>query len=127
MAAECTGNAAPARAAASLKVLSVAYPFARVGVDAVGGSEQILALLDRGMKAAGHRSIVIAPEGSRVEGELIAARAGREWREAIAAVMSRGDIDLVHMHGMDFAEYLPDEGPVVLATLHLPVSYYPPG
>ena len=31
-----------------LTVLNVAYPFAPVGLDAVGGAEQILALLDRG-------------------------------------------------------------------------------
>jgi glycosyltransferase involved in cell wall biosynthesis len=127
VAPECTGGAAALRGAAILTILSVAFPFAPVGVDTVGGAEQILALLDRGISAAGHRSIVIAREGSRVKGELIAARADHgEWREAIGGVTSRGGIDLVHMHGLDFAEYLPGEDCAVLATLHLPVSFYPP-
>src|SRR2546430_17271000 len=29
------------------------------------------------------------------------------------------------MHGIDFHKYLPSAGPAVLATLHLPVSWYP--
>jgi len=35
------------------------------------------------------------------------------------------EADLVHMHGVDFHEYLPPAGVPVLATLHLPVSFYP--
>src|SRR5436190_12242993 len=125
MAAQRAGSAAALRGAVILTILSVAFPFAAVSVDAVGGAEQILALLDRGIGAAGHRSIVIAREGSRVEGELIAPRADHgEWRDAIAGVISRGGIDLVHMHGLDFAEYMPDADCAVLATLHLPVSFY---
>jgi hypothetical protein len=30
------------------------------------------------------------------------------------------------MHGIDFLNYLPDEGVPVLVTLHLPPSWYPP-
>ena len=55
----------------SLTVLLIAYPLAAVGPDSVGGSEQVLAALDRALVAAGHRSIVIACEGSVVEGELV--------------------------------------------------------
>src|SRR5262249_55281650 len=33
--------------------------------------------------------------------------------------------DLVHMHGVDFHEYLPASTVPVLATLHLPPSFYP--
>jgi glycosyltransferase involved in cell wall biosynthesis len=123
----------------SLTVLSVAFPLATVGPDAVGGAEQVLAMLDDALVDAGHRSIVIAREGSHVRGTLVAtpaepgtvdaaawARAHEAHRAAIHAALERWPIDVVHMHGVDFASYLPPEGPPVLATLHLPVSWYPP-
>ena len=52
-------------------VLSVGYPLAPVSADPVGGAEQVLAALDRALVAARYRSIVIAPEGSEVAGELV--------------------------------------------------------
>ena len=121
----------------SLAVLSVGDPQATVSADPVGGAEQVLAQLDRALVAAGHRSVVIAPEGSRVAGELVPAppvpdeigpaeraRAHEAVRERIAAVLARGDIDVVHMHGIDFDAYLPPPGPPVLVTLHLPLDWY---
>ncbi len=120
-----------------LTVLSVAYPFAPVSADAVGGAEQILAAVDRALVGAGHRSIVLAAEGSAVSGELIAIAAPREIdgparqrahaavRAAMGSVLA--GVDVVHLHGVDFAEYLPPPGPPVLATLHLPPEWYPPG
>jgi hypothetical protein len=54
-----------------LNLLSVAYPFARVGPDAVGGAEQILQLIDRALAGAGHHSVVIALEGSSTVGDLL--------------------------------------------------------
>lgn len=122
----------------ALTVLSVAYPFAPVGPDAVGGAEQVLAQLDEGLVRAGHRSIVVACKGSRVVGthvpvpamagllkdrEIEAARA--RHRRAITAALQQWPVDLVHMHGVDFHTYLPPEGVPVLATLHLPINYYP--
>ena len=59
----------------SLTVLSVAYPLAPVGPDAVGGAEQVLGQLDRALVRAGHRSIVVAQEGSRVADTLVAVPA----------------------------------------------------
>ena len=122
----------------SLTVLSVGYPLAAVSPDSAGGAEQILAALDRALVAAGHRSIVIAPEGSRVAGRLHAIapvpadlddaakrRAQAETAEAIAAVRAHEPIDLVHLHGIDFPAYLPEPGVPVLATLHLPPDWYP--
>src|SRR5437764_10808824 len=47
-----------------LTVLSVGYALAPVGPAAVGGAEQILSALDQALVAAGHRSLVVAPEGS---------------------------------------------------------------
>jgi hypothetical protein len=55
----------------SLTVLSVAYPFATVGPDAVGGAELVLSALDRALVAAGHGSFVVALDGSDVAGILL--------------------------------------------------------
>ena len=124
----------------SLTVLSVAYPFAQVGPDAVGGAEQVLAQLDAALVAAGHRSIVVAAAGSRTHGELNATppvhgeitpqQRERTWtahRRNIARALERHRVDVVHLHGIDFPAYLPPEGEVpLLVTLHLPPSWYPP-
>ncbi len=119
-----------------LTVLSVAYPFAPVGPDAVGGAEQILTALDGALVRAGHRSVVIAREGSVCRGALIPVPA---WsaidegakiaayprvRQAISEVLRRFPVDLIHFHGLDFAQYLPEDGPPALATLHLPPHLY---
>jgi glycosyltransferase involved in cell wall biosynthesis len=121
----------------SLAILSVAYPLAPVSADAVGGAEQVLAQLDRALVSAGHRSIVVAQEGSKVAGTLVSvpapsgtlndaaeATAQAGTREAIAAALTRFPVDLIHMHGIDFDAYLPPPGVPVLATLHLPPSWY---
>jgi glycosyltransferase involved in cell wall biosynthesis len=41
-------------------------------------------------------------------------------------VLSLHHVDVVHMHGVDFAEYLPPSDVPVLATLHLPIEWYAP-
>jgi glycosyltransferase involved in cell wall biosynthesis len=123
-----------------LNILSVAYPFTPVGPDAVGGSEQILTLLDRELVKAGHTSHVVAVEGSRVKGNLIPSPkwkgvlddAARRWGQrahhaVIEALLQRIPVDLVHMHSLDFHTYLPAAAVPVLATMHLPPSWYPPG
>ena len=56
----------------SLRILSVPFPFAPLRADPVGGAEQVAAALDAALVAAGHESIVIAPEGSQVAGTLVA-------------------------------------------------------
>jgi glycosyltransferase involved in cell wall biosynthesis len=121
-----------------LTVLSVAYPLAPVTADPAGGAEQVLAQLDRALVAAGHRSIVIASAGSSVAGELVAIPAHdgeitdavREdvqaaVRAAIAEALAREPVDIVHLHGLDFASYLPAAGPPVVVTLHLPLDWHP--
>jgi glycosyltransferase involved in cell wall biosynthesis len=119
-----------------LTVLNVAYPLAPVGPDAVGGAEQVLSALDRALVEMGHRSIVIACEGSTAAGTLVSvpfegglldeaakARAHARHRDAIATARQRWPVDVVHLHGIDFQSYLPDNGPT-LATLHLPLDWY---
>jgi glycosyltransferase involved in cell wall biosynthesis len=123
----------------SLTVLQVAYPLAPVGRDAAGGAEQVLTWLDRAVIDAGHRSIVLACEGSVVAGILQTVRgpgtrslddavrraAQEDQRRAIVDVLRRWSVDLIHMHGVDFYTYLPEPGIPVLATLHLPPEWYP--
>src|SRR5579883_2804513 len=120
----------------SLTVLNVAYPFAPAGPDAVGGAEQILSALDRDLVEKGHRSIVVASEDSQVAGihiavegeqgpidDLARRRAWARHRRAIVEARKRFAVDLVHLHGIDFAAYRPPTG-AALVTLHLPLSWY---
>lgn len=131
-----------------ITVLGVAFPLAPVGDDTAGGAEQVLAMLDRALVHAGHRSIVVACAGSRCHGELVAtprpvgplderarAHAHAHHRAAIATVLRETHVDIIHMHGLDFDAYLPPPGPpappappdpIVLATLHLPPAWYAP-
>ncbi|AZO62079.1 MAG: glycosyltransferase family 4 protein [Mesorhizobium sp.] len=123
----------------TLTVLNVAYPLAPVGLDAVGGAEQVLSMLDHALVRQGHQSIVVACRGSSAAGTLVEtpaetgaldetakSRAQDAHRAAIAAARARWPIDVVHLHGIDFDAYLPDDGPT-LVTLHLPLAWYPAG
>lgn len=122
----------------TLTVLEVAYPFAPVSPDAVGGAEQVVSLLDAALVHAGYRSVVVAREGSSVRGVLVAApgvegaltaaareRAHRTYRRVVAAALRRFPVDVVHMHGIDFHAYLPATHVPVVVTLHLPPAWYP--
>ena len=122
----------------SLTVLSVAYPLTPVGPNAVGGSEQILTLMDAALTAAGHRSLVVACRGSDPAGTLIPTPRWtreitdevRRWaqeqhRIAIEQTLKKYQVDLIHMHSLDFWSYLPSGGVPLLATLHLPPDWYP--
>jgi glycosyltransferase involved in cell wall biosynthesis len=116
-----------------LTIVSVAYPIAPVRADCVGGAEQIVQLIDRGLVARGFHSIVVACSGSSVSGELVEtprptghltaevrARAIAHHRTALDTVLSTRPVDVVHFHGHDFDAYLPRPGVPVLATVHLP-------
>ncbi len=122
----------------SLTVLNVAYPLAPVGPDSIGGAEQVLTQLDSALTAAGHRSLVIACEGSVTAGHLIpvprqtqtldgpARRvAVQAHRAALNKTLTDWEVDVVHLHGVDFYQYLPEQSVPVLATLHLPPHFYP--
>lgn len=122
----------------SLTVLSVAYPLAPVGPDAVGGAEQVLSQVDAALVRAGTQSIVIACEGSRVAGTLIPIpfwrgsltpaiqRSAHEHvKQAIRRALREFDISIIHFHGVDFFEYAPETKIPLIATLHLPPNWYP--
>lgn len=121
-----------------LVVLNIAYPFAPVGLDVSDGAEKNLAQLDAALAHAGHESFVMACEGSVTEGILLATprpsgfsdeaerhRIHEQYRFTLRTFLKKWPIDLIHMHGVDFYEYLPEPGVPVLVTLHAPIDHYP--
>ena len=122
-----------------LTVLSVAYPLARVSEATAGGAEQVLLTIDRALVEWGHRSLVLAAADSRCNGLLLPVQipsgnlderakleSRRQFREALNHALDRYSIDVIHMHGIDFNEYLPDCEVPVVVTLHLPLAWYSP-
>jgi len=121
-----------------LTVLSVGFPLAKVSPETAGGAEQVLLSLDRGLVSEGHHSIVLAPQGSSCHGLLIPVQvpggrldepakreARRSFKRALEHALARFSADLVHMHGLDFDEYLPERQDVpVVVSLHLPLTWY---
>jgi len=121
-----------------LVVLNVAYPFAPVGPSALGSAEQLLTRLDSALACSGHESFVMACEGSVTDGILLATpepsrmpdaaerhHIHEQYRFTLQTFLEKWPIDLIHMHGPDFYEYLPFPGVPVLVTLHEPVTQYP--
>jgi len=122
-----------------LSILFVAYPLLPVTEESAGGAEQVLLTVEREMNAAGHCTSVAAPDGSRVTGELLAtgppARALDEYelreREHNARVVDYlqshpGQFDLIHDMSGSFFRHSRECGIPMLATLHLPRSFYEP-
>ena len=120
-----------------LTVLSIAYALAPVAPDTAGGAEQVLAALDEALVAAGHNSLVVAAAGSRTAGTLLATpplpaaftdaarrRAETAQRRRVEAALRDWPVDVVHCHGLDFAEHLPPRRPPTLVTLHLAAEAY---
>src|SRR3954464_5408508 len=114
----------------AFSILNIAYPFAPIGPNAVGGAEQVVAQLDGALVRAGHESVVMACDGSTAEGTLLPApkfdgllgeleRAViyEHHRFFLKELLEEWPIDLIHMHGVDFFEYLPPSGVPVLVTL----------
>lgn len=121
-----------------LVVLNVAYPFAPVGPAVLGDAELMVTQLDAALTHAGHESFVMACEGSATEGILLATPRPaaafdekerhhilEQYRFTLRTFLEKWPIDLIHMHGADFLEYLPPAGVPVLVTLHLPINQYP--
>jgi len=120
-----------------LTILNVASPYVPVGPGSVGGAEQIVHHIDTALVASGNRSLVVASAASHIAGTLIAtppatladaeanARVWTIHRATVARACSEHDIDLVHIHGVEFHRYLPPPGVPVLVTLHMPADWYP--
>jgi glycosyltransferase involved in cell wall biosynthesis len=121
-----------------LTVLNVSYPLAQVSFGTPGGAEQVLATIDEALVHAGHRSLVLAPEGSRCSGLLLPTAAlpsklddaarrvvQQQHRAALERALAKFQVDVVHLHGLDFFNYLPESRVPVVVTLHLPPGWYP--
>jgi glycosyltransferase involved in cell wall biosynthesis len=125
----------------SLHILYVAYPLLTVSQEAAGGAEQVLWTLEREMARRGLRTSVAASAGSRVSGELIPTgepctqpddydRRNREHQERIVALARRRaregrGFDLAHDMSGSFWTRAAEVDLPILATLHLPRSFYP--
>lgn len=120
-----------------LTVLSVSYPLAKVSPGTAGGAEQVLLTLDRALVRHGEGSLIVATAGSRCYGLMLPVqiRAGgfdestrraarRSFKTEIERALARYPVDVVHMHGLDFYDYLPDCDVPVVVTLHLPLAWY---
>ena len=121
-----------------LTVLSVGFPLAPISENTAGGAEHILRILDDALVAAGHRSLVVAAEGSHCSGELVAipnpgpALDAAAWaqthvhcRRILASALKEHAVDLVHFHGIDFMAYLPETPVPTIVTLHLAPQSFP--
>lgn len=123
-----------------LHILYVAYPLLTVSNRSAGGAEQVLWTLEREMSSRGARTWVAASAGSEVSGELFVTgepcslpddfeRRNREHQdrvvEFIQARSGQGrPFDLVHDQSGSFWPRANEIDIPVLATLHLPRSFY---
>jgi glycosyltransferase involved in cell wall biosynthesis len=118
-----------------MNILFVSYPMLAVSDASCGGAEQMLWTLEREMALRGYETAVAACEGSRVAGRLIATgvaptvvdafeqRAAEHCTAVIEAVRA-GEFDLVHDKSGFFWRHAGELKVPVLATLHLPRTFY---
>jgi glycosyltransferase involved in cell wall biosynthesis len=125
------------------RILYVAYPLLTVSDDSAGGAEQVLWTLEREMARRGALTTVAASAGSRVSGELFSTgepctqpddyeRRRVEHEDRVVDLVRRREregraFDLVHDQSGSFWRRAPEIDSPVLATLHLPRSFYPAG
>lgn len=124
------------------RILYIAYPLLTVSQESAGGAEQMLWTLEREMAQCGAETTVAASAGSRVAGELFPTgepcqevdgleRRDREHQDKILAFVRRRahegrPFDLIHDKSGGFWLRAGEIGHPVLATLHLPRTFYPP-
>jgi glycosyltransferase involved in cell wall biosynthesis len=123
------------------RVLYVAYPLLQVHDESAGGAEQILWTLEREIARGGTHTTVAASAGSRVSGELFSSgepctqpddyeRRRNEHEDRVIEFVRRraredNAFDLIHDHSGSFWKRAAEVDTHVLATLHLPRSFYP--
>jgi len=126
-----------------IRILYVAYPLLTVSDESAGGAEQVLWTLERGMARSGALTTVAASAGSRVSGELFSTgapctqpddyeRRRIEHEDRVVDFVRRQEsegkaFDLVHDQSASFWKRAAEIDSPVLATLHLPRSFYPAG
>jgi glycosyltransferase involved in cell wall biosynthesis len=121
-----------------MNILYIAYPLLEVTPESAGGAEQMLLTVERAMAKAGHRTTVAAARGSRIAGKFLPTGSPAqvpdqyEAREAehnrrILDYLSEypREFDLIHDKSGNFFRNASQCPVPVLATLHLPRSFYP--
>ena len=125
------------------RILYVAYPLLTVTEESAGGAEQVLWTLEREMARRGALTTVAASAGSRASGELFSTgepciqsddyerRRTEHEDKVVDLVRQRAregrPFDLIHDKSGSFWRRAAEIETPVLATLHLPRSFYPPG
>ncbi len=118
-------------------ILFVAYPMLPVSDSSCGGAEQMLWCLERELALRGVATVVAACEGSSVRGELVSTGAApkepdrfevreREHSESVVRLCHQRSFALLHDKSGHFWRHAARVPCPVLATLHLPRSFYPP-
>ena len=123
------------------RILYVAYPLLTVCEESAGGAEQVLWTLEREMARRGALTTVAASAGSRVSGELFSTgkpctqpddyeRRRIEHEDRVVELVRRRArqgraFDLIHDQSGSFWKRSAEVDAPVLATLHLPRSFYP--
>jgi glycosyltransferase involved in cell wall biosynthesis len=123
-------------------VLYVAYPLLPVTDASCGGAEQVLLTLERALSRRGWATTTAACSGSEMSGVVYTtghagngSLAAAEWHEArhaqkiielvaVRDAIGRG-FELIHDHSGSFFNRAHDVDVPLLATLHLPRSFYP--
>lgn len=125
------------------RILYIAYPLLPVHDESAGGAEQVLWTLEREIARSGVHTTVAASAGSRVSGELFSTgdpctrpddyeRRRTEHEDRVVEFVRRRAregkaFDLIHDHSGSFWKRAAEIRTPVLATLHLPRSFYPEG
>jgi glycosyltransferase involved in cell wall biosynthesis len=125
------------------RILYVAYPLLQVFDESAGGAEQVLWTLEREMTRRGMHTTVAASAGSRVSGKLFSTgepctqpddyeRRRIEHEDRVVEFVRRREreglpFDLIHDMSGGFWQRAGEFDTPVLATLHLPRSFYPEG
>src|SRR5438067_7163897 len=128
----------------SRPILYVAYPLLPVHDGSGGGAEQVLLTIEREMSRRNWATTIAACAGSQAagglyntgaagNGSLRSAQAHEEKcaRKILELVSVREAIgrgfEVIHDHSGSFFRNAGELDTPVLATLHLPRSFYPPG
>jgi glycosyltransferase involved in cell wall biosynthesis len=127
----------------SLRLLFTAYPLLPVTDESCGGAEQVLATLESVLAERGHITTVAACNGSHAHGRVFPTGDSSEGvdqlavreREHIHRILellqsqdqTRPEFQLIHDHSGTFWQHTGALDLPVLATLHLPHEFYPPG
>ena len=123
-----------------MKILYIAYPLVKLGAESCGGAEQMLHVLEAGMSARGHETVVVGCGGSRVSGRLIPvcdpeppldafAQMDAAQNEVVLETLRQArdsghPFDLVHDKAGSFWKFAASVPEPVLLTAHLGREFY---